>query len=108
MIFKNAAFIFDFLTNELSISIIYETIKCSKWTHSNSKASFCQTLDCYNQKIIWIVISRSFLFKKIILLCQLNNKTFQTPLVIGPIGFAISFKLIYVNHCLKTYCRFDF
>ena len=49
--------IFDHLTYRLSRYITFETIA---WTNGNSKAGFDPTLDCYNSKIIRIVISRYF------------------------------------------------
>ena len=60
MIFKNAAFIFDLLTNQLSSSNAFDTVERSIWTNSNSRAGFGPLLDCYNSKTIRMVISRSF------------------------------------------------
>ena len=59
MIIKNLTFIFDLLTNKLSRSKAFKTIECSEWTNSNGRALFSPILDCYNAKIIQIVISQS-------------------------------------------------
>ena len=50
MIIKNAAFIFDLLTNKLSRHKAVESTECSKWTISNSGAGFGPILDCYSRK----------------------------------------------------------
>ena len=50
MIIKNAAFIFNLLTNKIYRSKAFETIEFSKWTNSNSGAGFGPILDCYDRK----------------------------------------------------------
>ena len=52
MIIKNAAFIFDLLTNKLTRSKTLEAIEFSKWTTSNSGAGFGSISDCYDRKNI--------------------------------------------------------
>ena len=49
-----------FKQNNLSRSITFETIEFSYWTKINSMAGFGPILDCYNPKLIRIVINRSF------------------------------------------------
>ena len=60
---KNAAFIFDPLTNNLSMCITFKTIDCSSWTNINGKAGFDPIADCYNPKQIRITITRPLLKK---------------------------------------------
>ena len=50
MIIKNAAFIFNLLTNKLYSSKAFETIECSKWTNRDSGAGFGPILDYYDRK----------------------------------------------------------
>ena len=42
------------------------------------------------------------------MLIKEQNISNQSSLVIGPTGFLISSKLIYLVDCLKAYGRFDF
>ena len=60
--------------------------------------------------IIRIVVSRFFIKKISIffILIKQPNISNQRSLVIGPIGFLFSWKLIYLVDCLKAYGRFDF
>ena len=72
-------------------------------------ANFGPIVDCYNPKIIRIVISRSFYKKKIdlfyIIPKQISN---QSSLLIGPIEFLIGSKLVCLVDYLTAYGRFDF
>ena len=50
MIVRNAAFVFDLLTNKLSKSKALGKIESSKWTNNNSGTGFGAIMDCYNGK----------------------------------------------------------
>ena len=63
MIIKNAAFIFDLLTNKLSRSKAFETIESSNGTNSNSGLVLVQSWTAALKKIR-IATNRSFFFKK--------------------------------------------
>ena len=67
-------------------------------------------MDRYSPKIIRIVVSRFFMKKNSIyfILIKQQNISNQSSLVIGPIDFLISSKLVSLVDCLKGYGRFDF
>ena len=50
MIIRNAEFICDLLTNNISKSKAFKTIDCSKWKNSKSGTGFGSILDCYNRR----------------------------------------------------------
>ena len=100
MITKNAAFIFDLLTINLSRSKAFETMECSKKTNSNAGAGFGRILNCCNQKIIRIVMSRSF-FKKIssffMLIKEQNNSNQSSLLKWLPKNFQINVFIFFTR-----------
>ena len=67
-------------------------------------------MDCYDPKIVRVIISLSFLFKKLIffmLIKEQNNSNQSSPLI-DPIGFLSSSKLMLLVFSLKACGRFDF
>ena len=103
MIIKNAAIIFNHLTNKLYSSKTFETIECSKWTNSIGGAGFGTILDGCNRKNISDCNQSVFL-----MLIKKQNNSHQSSLLTGPNGFLNSSKLMYPFLYLKDYGRIDF
>ena len=98
MIIKNAASIFDFLTNKLSRFKAFERSKCTK---SKSRAVFGPIWDCYNEKNR-IVISRSFLRNNdLFLLIEEQNNPNQSSMLICPKDFLNNSKSMYSIYLLE-------
>ena len=81
MIIKNAAFIFDLLTNKLSRSKAFEKSECSKKTNSNSRAGLVQSRTVIG---IELVMSHYFFISSFFLLIKEKNNSHQSSLLIGP------------------------
>ena len=111
MIVKNATFILNLLTKKLYRSKALETIECSKWTNSNSGASFGLFLDSTIEKIIQILISRSLFLKKknkieFFRIIKEQNNSHHSSLLIGPNGFLNNTNLLYLFSVLNRFWSF--
>ena len=108
MIIKNAAFNFDLLTNKLSRSKEFDRIGVLKGQQAIAGLVLVQPWTVIIEKILRIVISRSF-FKKnssFSMLIKEQNNSYQSSLLIGPNGFLNSFKLMYPFPLLESLWSF--
>ena len=74
------------------------------------RSSFGPIVDCYNPKLIRIVISRLFYLNWSIFFILIKEQSIshQRSVLIGPMAFLSSSKLKHLVFYLEAYGRFDF
>ena len=85
MIIRNAALIFNLLTNYLYRAKAFKTIEFCKWTTSDSEAGCGPILDCYDRKNSSDCNQSFFKIKSsFFMVINEQNNSHNSSLLIGP------------------------